>query len=558
MITTRAEIAALAAVVCAAGLLLTYEAWHTGVTIDEPSHLVSSRLYWQGKDRLRPQDMPPLIKLVGGWVPRLIELPLPPDLGKPGEDRREWEVGTTMMESLKPSSIQWIYFRSRLPMLLFPLATVVLLWWWTRQLFAAWVALSLAAAFALEPTALAHGALFKNDHAATFTHLLFWYCVWRYAGAPALHRALLVGGAAALAMLSKLSLLWVLGLAPLLILVLGRRVRAAAWAAGSVMVMYAAIVAAYQFDVRALTARELETVAATAYLPGIVKAAAHVFAYVPIPVSAWTGVVTLFSNLTFELPVYLLGRVWPEGNPWYFAVALAVKAPVALWIAILLGAAAVVWRAWRRQLDWRDLLWLTPGFLYIVLASRVPLQLGVRLVLPALPFGLLLAGAGLERWGRSRAGRGVLVGVAAVFAFEAVHIYPHGIAFFNFASGGPERGSYYLLDSNLDWGQGLPDLEKWARANNALPLRLSYFGIDMPFRYFRGNEVELLAPPWAESLVKSDRLVPEPDHYYAISPTLLPGQFFAPKFREYYAVFRDLTPVAQPGYSIFVYRVTSK
>ena len=550
--------AAVTLLLCVAGLLLGYEAWHTGITADEPSHLVSSRLYWQGKDRLRPQDMPPLIKFAAGWAPRMMELPLPEDLGKPGEDRREWEVGVAMMERLKPSTIQSIYFRARLPLLAFPLASIVLLWWWARQLFPPWVALSLAAAFALEPTALAHGALFKNDHAATFTHLLFWYSAWRYAGAPSARRAVVIGGAAALAMLSKLSLLWVLALAPVLIIVLAPRVRALGWAAVAVAVGYAVIVAAYQFDVRTLTPQELSTVAATAYLPVPVKLAANVFAYLPIPFSMWTGVVTLFSNLTYELPVYMLGRIWPEGNPWYFALALAVKVPVALWAAMLAGCAAVAWRAWRRELHRRDLLWLLPGLLYVVLASCVPLQLGVRLVLPALPFGLLLAGAGLERLGRTRAGKGAVTAVALLFAFEAIRIYPHGLAFFNIASGGPQRGSYYLLDSNLDWGQGLPDLEKWARENNALPLRLSYFGIDMPFRYFRGNEVELLAPPWAESLVKSEQLIPEPDRYYAVSPTLIPGQFFAPKFRDYYAAFRGIAPVARPGHSIFVYRLPSK
>ena len=185
----------------------------------------------------------------------------------------------------------------------------------------------------------------------------------------------------------------------------------------------------------------------------------------------------------------------------------------------------------------------------------MPLQLGVRLVLPALPFGLLLAGVAVEWLRTTHARRAILATLAALFLFEAVRIYPHGIAFFNLASGGPDRGSYYLLDSNLDWGQGLPDLEAWARKNKALPLRVSYFGNDMIYRYFRGYEVEILPPPWAEHLVKSDRLVPEPGHYYAISPTLLPGQFFNAKFRDYYAHFRNLQPVARPGHAIAVYRI---
>jgi hypothetical protein len=271
--------------------------------------------------------------------------------------------------------------------------------------------------------------------------------------------------------------------------------------------------------------------------------------------SLWTGLLTLFSNVFLEVPVYLLGQVWRQGNPYYFPVALAVKVPVTIWVLMLAGTALVALRIARRQAAWTDVFWLLPGFLYIALASMVPLQLGVRLVLPALPFGLLLAGVAVE-WLRATRARQAILGVlAALFLFESARIYPHGIAFFNLACGGPDRGAYYLLDSNLDWGQGLPDLETWARDNGALPLRISYFGNDVVFRYFKGNEIEVLTPPWSEQHVKSDRLAPEPGHYYAISLTLLPGQFFSARFRDYYAHFRDLEPVAVPGHAIAVYRI---
>ncbi|MDZ4800965.1 MAG: hypothetical protein SGI92_22630, partial [Bryobacteraceae bacterium] len=348
-------------------------------------------------------------------------------------------------------------------------------------------------------------------------------------------------------------LLYVPLLAPVLILAIARRRRAVLWAAAAVVLTWLVVIAAYRFDIRTLTPPELEQISATAYLPAPVKAAARLLTFIPIPLSLWTGVSTLFSNLAFEMPVYLLGKVWPEGNPWYFAVALAVKVPVSLWILMLAGGGALINRAYHRRLAWTALLWLAPGFLYIALASTVPLQLGVRLVLPALPFGLLIAAAGVDWLSRTHARQALLALLALVFLFETGRVYPDGIGFFNLAAGGPARGSHYLLDSNLDWGQGLPALESWARRNKVLPIRLSYFGADMPFRYFRGNEVELLAPPWAESLVKSDRLVPEPGRYYAIGATLIPGQFFAPKFKDYYAAFRDREPVARPGYAIFVY-----
>ena len=53
----------------AAGLVV--RAWRLGITVDEPSHLLSANLYWQGEDRLKPRDMPPLkrVKVVAPAYP---------------------------------------------------------------------------------------------------------------------------------------------------------------------------------------------------------------------------------------------------------------------------------------------------------------------------------------------------------------------------------------------------------------------------------------------------------------------------------------------------------
>lgn len=546
-----AEAATLAAILLSTAALLIYQDWHTGVTADEPGHLVSARLFWKGGDRLRPQDMPPVIKIVAGWVPALMALPLPADLGRPGEDRREWEVAIDMMQRLPPASIQGVFFWSRLPLAIFPLLTTVLIWWWARQLFAHWIALTLAALFALEPTALAHGALFKNDLAATFSYLLFWFSVWRYWRQPTLTRACALGALAALAMLTKLSMLFLVPLAAVLVLLRLRKLRAVVWAALALIACYAVVTVAYRFDVRPLTAAEWQFASRAAYVPRSFVAIAWCFQYVPMPTSLWTGLITLFSNTSFDLPVYMLARVWPQGNPFYFPFALLVKVPVTLWALMTIGLALGIVE---RRIQ---VLWLLPGAVYIALASTVPLQLGVRLVLPAMPFGLLICAFSIDWLSRTRTRALLLGGLAALLLFESARVYPCGIAFFNLAAGGPSNGFRYLADSNLDWGQGLGDLARYTRQHHIPSVRLSYFGNDMMYRYFLGNQVVPLAPPWSEQLVKSDRLVPEPGAWYAISPTLIPGQFFAPRFKDYYAAFRTLEPVARPGYSIFVYHIES-
>jgi hypothetical protein len=132
--------------------------------------------------------------------------------------------------------------------------------------------------------------------------------------------------------------------------------------------------------------------------------------------------------------------------------------------------------------------------------------------------------------------------------------YPHGLAFFNPFTGGSANAIRYLADSNIDWGQSLRDAASWARDHRVDKLKLAYFGFDIPQRYFPPGKVELLVPPWTDRPAASERLIPEKG-WYAVSASLLPGQFFLPAFRDYYAEFRVRRPVAVAGGSIFIYRI---
>lgn len=51
---------------------------------------------------------------------------------------------------------------------------------------------------------------------------------------------------------------------------------------------------------------------------------------------------------------------------------------------------------------------------------------------------------------------------------STVRIYPHQLAYFNEASGGPRNGYRHLLHSNIDWGQDLPLAERWLADHGVL------------------------------------------------------------------------------------------
>jgi hypothetical protein len=266
------------------------------------------------------------------------------------------------------------------------------------------------------------------------------------------------------------------------------------------------------------------------------------------------GVLSLVESNARGTGVYLLGDVYPQGHPLYFLVAIATKVPLPLLILATtsLTLLALDWR--RGSRGFSDLLWLAPALLYFGLASLSSLQLGVRLILPSLAFLALGCGRALELLlARRRASVAAAV-LLAWLCVRTVWQYPNYIAHFNSLAGGADSGIRYLSDSNLDWGQDLPALAAYLQTHPIGKVRLAYFGSDNPDAHLPEDRFERIAPPWSEDLVAGLRIVPEPG-YYAISATLLTGQLFEPRFRDYFQIFRDRKPMAKAGYSIFLYKV---
>ena len=113
------------------------------------------------------------------------------------------------------------------------------------------------------------------------------------------------------------------------------------------------------------------------------------------------------------------------------------------------------------------------------------LDIGIRHILPVYPFLFILIGIAAARsinlWPRASI---AIVGVFVLgLAVESYAAFPNFIPFFNVAAGGPRGGLNLLGDSNIDWGQELPDLAKWQARNPDCTLYLGYFGFADPKTY---------------------------------------------------------------------------
>ncbi|HNQ24900.1 MAG TPA: glycosyltransferase family 39 protein [Phycisphaerae bacterium] len=119
---------------------------------------------------------------------------------------------------------------------------------------------------------------------------------------------------------------------------------------------------------------------------------------------------------------------------------------------------------------------------YVALALDSPTNIGHRHLLPLYPMLFVLAGAAVAWWARLW-GR-ILIGVCVVWlAAASLWIHPHYLSYFNELIGGPTRGHLYLADSNVDWGQDLKRLARYAARQDTGPIKLAYFGSANPCYY---------------------------------------------------------------------------
>ena len=249
-------------------------------------------------------------------------------------------------------------------------------------------------------------------------------------------------------------------------------------------------------------------------------------------------------------PAFLLGEYSETGWWYYFPVTFFLKTPVPL--LILSGAALA--RLTRQRGKWRleGFVWVPVLFFFAITLTR-NINIGHRHLLPIYPFLFVAAGRVAGRLWSSprRLGPAMLAGLAAWYAAGTLGVHPHYLAYFNELAGGPRNGYRHLVDSNLDWGQGLKALKRWMDGAGVARVKLCYFGTADPLYHGVGGErLPGYQPPPPSTVVREVR----PGDIVAVSATHLQGVYLDPAMRPLMERLRARRPVAVPGYSIFVYR----
>jgi hypothetical protein len=203
----------------------------------------------------------------------------------------------------------------------------------------------------------------------------------------------------------------------------------------------------------------------------------------PVPTALYDGFLFKLTDAAApENPSFLLGQWSYTGWPWYYLAAMSFKLPLAFLGLIVVGIAGLA----RRRLAWPDVCWISlpPLLLIYALSIHYRAQFGVRYLLPAIPFLILIAGAGVAmlieggRWSRYAA-----AALSAWLVLACVLTTPHQLAYFNELAGPVDGHRHVLLDSNLDWGQDLGRLGRYLADNEIDDVKLAYFGHADPAAY---------------------------------------------------------------------------
>src|SRR5262245_29434129 len=503
-----------------------------GPTFDEPVHLAAGYSYWTtGSFRLNSEH-PPLLKLL--WAAPLMfgDRPAYPHDVAAATNDDHWHVGNALLfhsgraprELLDPA--RRVNHALGCGVLL--LAGRVALRLWQSRLAAIG-----ACGFAVaDPNLLALSCVLSTDVGLTLFGLLACYLLWEYTAAPS--RGLLIGTGVALglalgAKFSALAIVAGLGAAGLVFVLRGGRL-ALPGAPADAPRGRAAIEFAFRLGLIAFV-----TLAAT---------------YGFIHFDQWG------CGLKFQLTraehgdgvMYFNGDYSRTGWYHYFLVLLPLKLPLGLLAGVLL----VCVKGYLARAP-RVVFLILPAVVFIALASYSRVNLGVRVVLPALPFLYFLAD-GLACCACCRAAGVAMLAVCVAWAgVSAARSDPQPISYFNELAGGPRGGLRFVADSNVDWGQGLPQLKAYLDANGPDVVYLSYFGTDRPEAY--GIRYRAL-PTYGRVGEPGGEEIPAdaPRHVLVVSANNLLGIYL--NDRNTFAWLRTREPNAILGGSLYVFDLT--
>jgi hypothetical protein len=561
---------------------------HNSAIVDEVAHIPAAYSYVHyGDYRLNPEH-PPLIKDLAGIPLQFLHLNFPagPHDAWTTEANAEWDTGWQFFYA-SGNNVGAILFWARLPVLLLAVGFGGWFYLWLRKKFGTGTALLSLFFYTLSPNIIANSNLVTTDLGAAIFMFVALVAFIRYVKVPSKLNLVLLGIGLTVAQLTKFSAVL---LYPFLFLLtifivfawkdrLSTRKRLKVYTGGLILA-----------SVISLGLIWLAYIPETINMPSVVQqrliteslpvSYGHIIGQVmvtlsPIPilkpiVQYFLGVIMVFDRVAGGNTTYFMGHVTDQSFHSYFPVLFTLKTQLSFLIIGLIAVVLALVRIVRRRplALWKHLVSYSQDHLiefvlgsfvvvYFMVAILGNLDLGLRHILPIYIPLFILAALAVVRTGRHLPSiaakfwyRIVIVLLLAWYAGATLWISPSFLAYFNELIGGPSHADAYFSDSSLDWGQDLGRFKTYLITHHIDTAALDYFGGGQPSYYFSDGST-----PHVILWHAQDK--PYTGQYIAVSETYLENDIYYSKFdgSPGYFYLRNLKPVAQIGYSIYLYKL---
>jgi len=550
------------------------------LTMDEMSHLPAGYSYLTQKDmRINPEH-PPLIKDLAAAPLLFIKgIKFPSDIKAWKDDiNGQWDFGSYFLYQTGNPVDQMIFW-GRIPMILILILLGFYIFKWAKELFGNKAALLALFLFSFSPTFLAHGRLVTTDVGAAAGILIATYYFLKALYLPTRKNIILAGISLGIAELCKFSVILLIpafvfyGLIWWLVK-LGNFKQTLKTLVAVFVIAFILIWPIYQYHVwnypPAMQVRDATNNLAA--FPDFIKKPIIWGSDKPIirPYAQYfTGLFMVFNRVTGGNTTYFLGEVSNRGWRYYFPVIYLIKETVTFHILSLI---AVIYTFWfvknykgKNILDKAsDLIksyfteFCMLAFMGIYWAASLvgTLNIGIRHLLPAFPFTILLVSAVIGSWLKEPFLKKKYYLLAILILWQTISIiavYPHFLAYFNELVGGPNKGYIYAVDSNLDWGQDMKRLAKWTDEKGISRIYVDYFGGTDPNYYLKEKNYGWWCSRSKEEFPRGS--------YLAVSATFLQNgtgkmaKGFTQGSNGCYRWLNNYQPIEKIGYSIFIYRI---
>jgi len=554
----------LATLIIVVGVCMSlFASWNQSLTFDENLHIGAGYSYLKKQQIVLNPEHPPLFKNIAALP--LMFLPINSNASfdsffHPGtstfqKNSDQYGFAQSLIYQ-SGNDADLIRHISRLPMLVFFILSAIIIYIWTKKLYGHGASIIVLLLFSFSPTILAHAPLVTSDIAALFGALLAIFFFLKYLSVPNLQNLVYAGLAFGIAQVCKFSMI---------------------------------LLVPFLFVVGFLYMSKTKKISIRVFLKNII--ALYFIGFIAVILPLYTlnsdsivqplvlflkGISMVLNHVEQGQYSYIFGHVSSNGWWYYFPVNFILKESLSYVllcvITVIFGVSIFIKKARLISVTQytthhiTEVTFIAWIIFYLSVSMLGNLNIGIRHLLCIYPFMMILIAGGIVKIYthiKSKSQKMIYAIIITLlliwYSLSSTLAFPYYLSYFSELAGPKEYHSYYLADSNIDWGQDLLRFRDWVNDTAIKKIETDYFGTTYPPYYLKEKFIDLWPAKYAD--VDDFKNRNNSDGWIAVSVNNLKpinmrlDNALKLKNALPYPWLAQYTPITVIGSSIVIYRV---